>query len=98
MPTLPWTCEAVCAQLEALGSEGARRIFGSQGAGENQYGVPLGKLRALAKKVKVHHPLALELWATGNIDARLLATLIMAPGQLSRKEAESMVHAITYFR
>lgn len=36
----------------------------------------LGQIRALAKKISADHELGLELWKTGNLDARLLAELI----------------------
>ena len=32
-----------------------RRIYAKQGAGENQFGVKLGDLRGLAKKLKSAH-------------------------------------------
>jgi hypothetical protein len=67
------TFEAVMAQLEAWGSEGVRRIYAKQGAGDRQFGVKMGDLRGLAKKLKTNHELGLRLWATGNVDAMVLA-------------------------
>ena len=88
----------VFAQLEAWGSENTRKIYARYGAGDNQFGVTLGNLRSLAKKLKTNHALALELWATGNTDAMILATMIMAPGQLSVQEIESMAKPLSYFK
>jgi 3-methyladenine DNA glycosylase AlkD len=34
---------------------------------------------AIAKKIKTDHELALKLWDTGNVEAQLLATLIIKP-------------------
>ena len=90
--------EDVFAQLEAWGSENIRKIYARYGAGDNQFGVTLGNLRSLANKLKTNHGLALQLWATGNADARMLATMIMAPDQLSAKEIESMVKPLTYYK
>ena len=42
----------------------------------DDHGVNLTRLRALAKRLKTQHELALQLWATGNTAARLLATLV----------------------
>ncbi|UCF35883.1 MAG: DNA alkylation repair protein, partial [Acidobacteriota bacterium] len=62
-------------QLESLGNEKVRAQNRKRGAGDNQFGVRLGDLRKLAKKLKSNHSLGLALWATGNIDACLLAIL-----------------------
>jgi 3-methyladenine DNA glycosylase AlkD len=90
--------EAVYTQLESWGSEATRRIYARQGAGDNQFGVTLGQLRGLAKKLKTDHALAMQLWATGNADAIILATMLMASDQLSEQEVEEMVKSITYYR
>lgn len=98
MKAEPSSFEAVFAQLEKLGSENTRRIFAGYGAGENQFGVKLGDLRGLAKKLKTNHPLALRLWSTGNTDARMLATMIMAPERLTSAEIEEMARSLSYYR
>jgi 3-methyladenine DNA glycosylase AlkD len=85
------------AKLESMGDEGRRDYnlkpapHGIPAGKLKQYGVAMGDLRALAKKIKTDHALALELWKTGNIDAQLLAILIMKPKQLSAKELDTMV-------
>jgi 3-methyladenine DNA glycosylase AlkD len=55
-----------------------------------------GDLRKLAKQIKSDHELGLALWATENVDARMLAILVLKPKQLSSKELESMVRAATF--
>jgi 3-methyladenine DNA glycosylase AlkD len=90
--------EEVFAQLEAWGSEATRKIYARQGAGENQFGVQMGPLRGLARKLKSDHPLAMQLWATGNVDAMVLATMLMSSDQLSEQEVEEMVRSIFYYR
>lgn len=92
------SCEAVMAQLEAWASESARKIYARQGAGDNQFGVKLGDLRGLAKKLKTDHALGMQLWATGNADARILATMLMASDHLSEQEVACLVQPLTYFR
>lgn len=62
-----------------------------QGAGDNQFGVKLGDLRALAKKLKSNHELATQLWATGNLEAMLLATLLYKPNLISADQLDAMV-------
>ena len=58
---------------DAKASRSARELFAKS------RGVNLTKLRALAKRLKSQHELALELWATGDTAPRLLATLIAKP-------------------
>jgi 3-methyladenine DNA glycosylase AlkD len=85
------TLKETLTQLEALGNEKMREHNSKHGAGHNQFGVKMGDIRTLAKKIKTNHPLALELWDTGNIDARLLAALIIVPKKLSNSDIKKMV-------
>lgn len=85
------------AKLESLGDEKRRASNIKNGAGKlKQFGVAMGDLRALAKKIKTNHDLALQLWKTGNIDAQLLAILLMKPKSLSAAEVDKMVREAKY--
>lgn len=90
------TPKQVLAQLEALGDEKVRAHNQKRGAGKNQFGVKSGDIRGLAKKLKGDHALALELWKTGNVDARMLAILWLKPKQLSAKELDGLVRSLDY--
>lgn len=83
----------VLAQLQALGNERVRERNIRGGAGENQFGVQSGDIRKLAKKLKLGHGLAMSLWETGNLDARMLAILGMDPKKLADDELDAMVRA-----
>lgn len=85
-------------ELEALGNEKVRKQNAKAGAGDNQFGVRLGDIRKLAKKIRKNHALALALWDTGNIDARFLAILLMDPEELSTETLDRMVRSITFTR
>lgn len=85
----------ILTQLESLG-DNARRAYNTKaGAPENQFGVKLGDIRTLAKKIKTNHDLALRLWDTGNVDAQLLATLIIKPRSLSTDELDTLTRSTT---
>ena len=86
----------VLAQLKALGDEKVRARNRRNGAGENQFGVQLGAIRKLAAKIEADRALALELWETGNVDARLLAILLLKPEDLSRAELDRMVRSADF--
>lgn len=85
--------------LSSLKSLANEKMFAHNikiGAGKNQFGVKLGDIRALANKIKSNHALALELWKTENIDARLLATLIIQPKKLTVEELNELVTSIAF--
>ena len=66
------------------------------GAGQNQLGVRLGDIRGQAKKIRTNHVLALELWKTKNVDAQILATLLIMPHELTAVQLERLVKSVTF--
>ncbi|MGW1818743.1 DNA alkylation repair protein [Streptomyces sp. NPDC002125] len=78
----------VMAELAALDDPKVRAVNERHG---DDHGVNLGKLRALAKRLKTQQDLARELWETGDTAARLLATLICRPKAFERDELDAMV-------
>ena len=92
------TVKETLKQLKALGNEKVRAQNAKSGAGDNQFGVSLGEIRTLAKKIRTNHALALSLWDTGNVEAQFLATLLIEPKKLSAKEMDSMVRSVSFVR
>lgn len=90
------TLKEALSSLKSLANEKMVAQNVKHGAGKNQYGVKLGDIRTLANKIKSNHALAQELWKTENIDARLLATLIIKPKELSAQELDEMVKSIAF--
>jgi 3-methyladenine DNA glycosylase AlkD len=88
------TLKEALAQLEALGNEKVRTQNRRNGAGDNQFGVKLGDIRKIAAKIKTDQALAMELWMTGNLDAQLLAILIMKPEDLTADELDRLVRSV----
>jgi 3-methyladenine DNA glycosylase AlkD len=60
----------------------------------DDHGVNLTQLRALAKRLKTQHELAVQLWATGDTAARLLATLVCKPKSFAATELDVMIRGI----
>ena len=60
----------------------------------DDHGVNLTHLRALAKRLTTQHELALQLWATGDTAARLLATLVCKPKSFAATELDVMIRSI----
>src|SRR5688500_14603382 len=88
------TLEETLAKLESLGNEKVRAQNNRNGAGDNQFGVRLGDIRKLATKIRSNHELALALWESGNLDARLLGILLIKPENLSGEEIDRMVRSV----
>jgi 3-methyladenine DNA glycosylase AlkD len=92
------TRDEALQELEALGHPKVRTQNAKAGAGDRQFGVKLGDIRKLAKRIRTDHALALELWETGNADAQFLATLVVDPARLSPDDLDRMVRATAFSR
>src|SRR5687768_13288328 len=90
------TLKNTLAKLEVLGNETVRAHNKKNGAGSNQFGVRLGDIRKLAEEIKTNDELAFALWDTGNVDAQLLAILLMKPKKLARDKLEQMVRSVNF--
>jgi 3-methyladenine DNA glycosylase AlkD len=80
----------VMAELAALKDPKMREVNERHG---DDHGVNLGKLRAVAKRLKTQQDLARQLWETADTAARLLATLICRPKAFERAELDVMLRA-----
>lgn len=80
----------VMAELAALEDPRTRAVNEKYG---DDHGVNLGKLRALAKRLKTQQELACRLWETGDTAAKLLATLICRPKAFGRDELDVMLRS-----
>lgn len=89
------TIKEILGRLKSLGDNARRAHNTKAGAPDNQFGVKLGDIRVMAKKIKTNHELALDLWDTGNVEAQLLATLIIMPMALSADELDTLTRSTT---
>lgn len=85
----------ILAQLKSKGDEKVRKLNIRNGAGDKQFGVKLGDIRTIAKKIKPNHELAMALWQTENLEAQLITTLLIKSKDLSAAEMEGMVRSVT---
>jgi 3-methyladenine DNA glycosylase AlkD len=81
----------VLAMLKKLGNPRTAAIYKRHGAGENVFGVLTAEIVKIRKRIRVNHALAMELWKTGNAEARVLSLEIADPVQLTRAEADRFV-------
>jgi 3-methyladenine DNA glycosylase AlkD len=82
------TVAELLAELTALEDPRAREVNEKHG---DDHGVNLGKLRAIAKRLKTQQELAVDLWRTGDTAARLLALLICRPKAFGRDDLDAML-------
>jgi 3-methyladenine DNA glycosylase AlkD len=91
------TLQEAMRELEGLGTAQNRKVYARHGVGEDMFGVSYADLEKLKKRIKVDHDLALELWATGNHDARILATKIGDPARLDGKTLDVWVKSLSNY-
>jgi 3-methyladenine DNA glycosylase AlkD len=90
--TEQWNRGRVLRELRAIGEQ--RNIDGMARFGIRAkvvYGVAKPKMDELARRIGRNHDLALELWATGVHDARILAGMIDEPDQVTASQMERWI-------
>lgn len=86
MPTLA----SVMAELKSKGTEKNRAMYARhQMPSDRSFGVSNADLKLIAKTIKKEQALAMELYATGNLDAMYLAGIVADGTQMTRKQLQS---------
>jgi 3-methyladenine DNA glycosylase AlkD len=82
----------ILARLRSMGSENDRQGMARFGINtEHALGISIYELRKVAREIGTNHELALQLWATGVHEARILASYIDDPAQLTAEQLETWV-------
>lgn len=76
-------------ELKAMGTAHNRKVYARHGVDTDMFGVSYANLTKLKKGIKLDHELALSLWASGNFEARVLATMIADPSRVKSTELEA---------
>lgn len=88
----------VMQALEAKGTEQTRKTFARHGAPIDQmFGVKVGDLKVIAKKIKGNQQLALDLYATGNSDAMYLAGIVADGRQMTKRQLDEWARQATWY-
>jgi 3-methyladenine DNA glycosylase AlkD len=81
---------ALVTELQGLGTDAHRAGMARFGINvERASGVPVPRLRTLARRLGTDHELALALWATGHHEARLLACFVDDPKAVTDAQAQA---------
>jgi 3-methyladenine DNA glycosylase AlkD len=70
------SAKAIVDELRALGTESVRKVLRKHGATEPLFGVKVGDMKPIQKRIKKDYQLALDLYDTEIYDAMYLAGLI----------------------
>jgi 3-methyladenine DNA glycosylase AlkD len=85
------TFDEIMQFLREHGNPEAKKVLMRHGARDPFYGVRIGDLKKVVKKVNKNHELAMQLYATGNSDAMYLAGLIADETRMSKQHLQSWV-------
>ncbi|MGH7556388.1 MAG: DNA alkylation repair protein [Gemmatimonadota bacterium] len=81
--------QAVLAWLERTGTQRTRDGMARYAIpSDTAYGIPVGTLRQYAKRLGRNHELAVALWETGRYEARLLASFVDDPAQVTAAQMD----------
>ena len=81
----------ILEEIRPLGSEGYKRVIFNHGVTEPCFGVKIGDLQKIVKRIKRDYQLALDLYDTGVYDAMYLAGLIADDARMTRKDLQHWV-------
>ena len=70
------TVTKIIEELKRLGTESVKKVLRNHGAREPLFGVKIGDLKKIQKRIKKDYQLALDLYDTGIYDAMYLAGVI----------------------
>lgn len=96
-PSAPPNPAALLAELERAASPRYRADMAARYGivtAAPVLGVPVGVLRALAKRLGTDHALADALWKTGVHDARMLATMVADPARVTPAQMDRWTRAM----
>ncbi len=88
--------DSAMSKLRTFGTEQNVKTYKRHGSGDDVFGVSYANLKKLRKQIGDDHSLALQLWDTGNTDARSLATMVADPEELTPSEATQWMKDVTY--
>lgn len=80
------TADEILGELKSLGSDSYKRVIFKHGVTEPCYGVKIGDMQKIVKRIKKDYRLALLLYDSGVYDAMYLAGLIADDAKMTQKD------------
>jgi 3-methyladenine DNA glycosylase AlkD len=91
------TTTEIVQELQTMGSEQTKKTFLRHGACEPFFGVKVGDMKKIVKRVKKNHELSLALYDTGNSDAMYLAGLIADEKKITKQDLQHWVEKAPWY-
>ena len=85
------TAKEIVEELRAIGAESIKKVLKNHGVREPFFGVKIGDMKKIQKRIKKDYQLALDLYDTGNYDAMYLAGLIADDAKMTKKDLNRWV-------
>jgi 3-methyladenine DNA glycosylase AlkD len=87
------TAHEVLAELQSLGTEQTKKTWMRHGAKEPVFGVKIGDMKPIQKRIKKDYQLALDLYDSENADAMYFAGLIADETKMTKKDLQKWAAA-----
>lgn len=84
---MSFQAQDILAALKKAGKPQTAAIYKRHGSGDNVFGTLTSEIAKLQKKIRIDHALAMQLWKTGNSEARVLALQVADPAQVTAADA-----------
>lgn len=91
------TVAEIIEELKSMGTESTKNTFMKHGAKEPFYGVKVGDMKKIQKKVKKNHEIATGLYESGISDAMYLAGLIADESKMTKQQIDDWAHKATWY-
>lgn len=99
------TCAKIVRQLKSLGTAQNRKVMARHGAPPNYAGVSFANIEKIRKQIvreykkdtDQQHQFAMKLWEADVCEAKILATMLADPHQLTKTRARQMIKPVNYF-
>jgi hypothetical protein len=85
------TANDILEEIKPLGSDSYKRVMFNHGVKEPFYGVKIGDMQKIVKRIKKDYQLALDLYDTGVYDAMYLAGLIADDMRMTKENLQHWV-------
>lgn len=85
------TAQAILDELKPMGSVSYKKVMMKHGVQEPFYGVKIGDMQKIVKRIKKDYQLALDLYDTGVYDAMYLAGLLADDAKMTKKDLKHWV-------
>jgi 3-methyladenine DNA glycosylase AlkD len=90
------TAKSILEEIKPLGSDSYKKILFNHGVKEPCFGVKIGDLKKIQKRIKKDYRLALDLYDTGVYDAMYLAGLITDDAKMTKDDLRGWLAKATH--